>query len=148
MKTIYYLTAISMALLLSGCVSTPPSVTYNGEQIPTVGFLSLSCSKPYDLSQDCSSISGAKRKILFDNHEVRIAGTEDGTTILIMAKGAIKLETMKLTIATSAIEDYLVEQGFTVLGREAVAGNGEIAGYFLIFDGDAYSLLREFTQDS
>jgi hypothetical protein len=148
MKIVSIVSIIAISIFFSGCVSTPPSVSYNGEQIPTVGMLSVSCKKPYELSQDCSGISGAKRDIVFENHEVRIAGSEDGTIILIMGKGAIKLETMKLTVATSAIEQYLIDEGFTILERKAIAGNDEVAGYYLVFDGDAYSRLKQFSLDS
>lgn len=145
MKNLVLISIITVGVLFAGCVSVPPTYSYNGEDIPTVSPMGVNCNKPYELDQDCSGMTGAKRKIKYLNHEVKIAGSQDGTVVMIMGMKALKLDTMKLTLATSALEGYLVEQGFTVIERKAAVGNGEVMTFFLVFDGDAYGKLKAFT---
>lgn len=134
-----------VSLSLVGCMSVPTSVDYNGKQVPAVSPASAGCNKPYQLDQDCSGLSGAKRKIDFEGHTVKIAGSQDGSVILIMANKSFGFETMKLTVATSAIESFLIGKGFNVVETTAMAANGEVAGYYFVFDGDVYSVMKEFT---
>ena len=127
-------------------MSVPNTVTYNGTEIPAVSP-SSDCDEPYALDQDCSGASGAKRKIQFQDHMVRIAGSSDGSVVLIMANKLFGFDTMRLTIATTAIESFLIEKGLNIIERQAIAANGEIFGFYLVFDSDAYSILKEYTID-
>lgn len=148
MKSIIAITAIALMACLGGCVSVPPSVSYNGKEIPAVNPVTFGCNEPYALEQDCSGISGATRRITFEGHPVKIAGSADGTVVLIMGPKALGVETMKLTIATSAIESFLIAQGLTVVEQVAGAANDEVFFYILVFDGNAYDLLKPFTDET
>lgn len=144
MKTRILSPILAITVLMTGCISVPTSVNYNGTEIPAVSP-SSDCNKPYALDQDCSGMSGAKRKIEFENNIVRIAGSADGTTIFVMSNKKFGFDTMRLTITSSAIEAFLVEKGFNVIETQAMAVNGEIAGYYFVFDGDIYSIMKEFS---
>lgn len=148
MKPIQITILLSIASLFTACVQIPETVEFNGRDIPNLSPFSIGCNKPYVLDQDCSSLTGATRKIEFEGNRARIAGSADGTTVFIMADKTIGFDSMRITVVASAIEEYLTARGFTVVERKASAMPEEVAAFFLVFDGDAYSVLKEFTVES
>ena len=67
---------------LVGCVYT--AVVDDSEGNRMINSITMSCKKPYVFTQDCSAWSGATRKITVDDYDVVVAGSEDGSTILVM----------------------------------------------------------------
>ncbi len=62
-----------------------------------------------------------------------------------MLEDALRLDTFELNYLSHLIEDFLTSKGLSINEMKAMAGNGETAGYFFVFDGDAYSLLKTLT---
>lgn len=73
---------VSRSLFLAGCVPTAPVDDVGDNQ--SINPITISCKKPYVFTQDCSAWSGAKRKINIDGFDVVVAGSEDGSIIVVM----------------------------------------------------------------
>jgi len=148
-----FLVSIAVTSLLSGCVAqvVPEAQGFDRHSTTLAG-----CSKPYRLTQDCNLWEGSGRNILIDGVPSRIAGSADGTVILIRQsasefwKSAI-VDGLKLGFGDSAhkqvnrsfyaAKEVLNTNGITILRVEALAEFGETNGYFIILDGDGYSVL-------
>lgn len=114
-----------------------------------------SCSNPYTLTQDCSSWSGATRKIKIDEIEFSIAGSAEGNAILLMPNlsfsdslssaffngpGSKKTKAAKQSLKT--VTSFLEEKGFKII-KTILMYTTDIEGYFLEVDGDAYAELKK-----
>lgn len=124
-------------LMLAACGSMPPVVP-DAEGMQAVSAIAMGCNKPYKLTQDCSGLSGAKRKIDLSGVEFKIAGSEDGTTVLIM-------NSKRANVAYEVSKKALLEAGVAVTKVEPVASGALLAGYIVTADADAYQLLSEHT---
>jgi len=147
---------ILVAALASGCATTP-EVAETDEVVSTT----LSKCSDYDLTQDCSYWSGAKRKIRIDEFEVRIAGSTAGDFILIMDANLaenvlsddIRLRIGKDKHSTYVNESYRVvekrlgEHGISIVKTIRLGKVSEIDGYIIELDGDGYSVLIESAND-
>jgi len=146
-KTIPLLLCI--AALFSGCVTTPEVVVYNGRTLPTVSLLSIECDEPYELTQDCGSLMGAKRKVQLGDQIVHVAGSADGTVILMMGEKRLRFDNENMTAAGAALEALIADNGLTLLettaGAAVADGEAAIGALFFVTDGDAYSLLKPLT---
>lgn len=114
--------------------------------VETTSAISMSCSKPYRLTQNCSFWTAATLKISLDGAEAKIAGSEDGTTILIMGpKLTTSPQTWALDSAFGAIATLLEKHEIQITQVVGAAmPDGTFHGYFLLLDKDGYSLLREY----
>ena len=83
--------------------------------------------------------------IEIEGKRARIAGSADGNILLVMLEEELRLDTFELNYLSHLIEDFLTSKGLSINEMKAMAGNGETAGYFFVFDGDAYSLLKKLT---
>lgn len=135
----------AVTLITSGCITVPATVLYNNSEIPAVGPTGNRCKQPYLLTQDCSIFSYATRIIEIEGKRARIAGSADGNILLVMLEEELRLDTFELNYLSHLIEDFLTSNGLSINEMKAMAGNGETAGYFFVFDGDAYSLLKTLT---
>ncbi len=135
----------AVTLITSGCITVPATVLYNNSEIPAVGPTGNRCKQPYLLTQDCSIFSYATRIIEIEGKRARIAGSADGNILLVMLEEELRLDTFELNYLSHLIEDFLTSKGLSINEMKAMAGNGETAGYFFVFDGDAYSLLKTLT---
>jgi hypothetical protein len=133
------------------------------KRVLPVNAVHVTCKKPYLLEQDCSNWSGAKRKILIDDYQCKIASSDDGTVILIMTSaktGEATEEELRsptshlLTKANNRclelISSELSKHEITILKTVEMELNLssylETCGYFLELDGDGYSILKQFTK--
>ena len=83
--------------------------------------------------------------IEIEGEKGRVAGSTDGSVLLVMLEDELKLDTFELNHLSHLIEDFLTTKGLSINEMQAMAGNGETAGYFFVFNGDAYSLLKSLT---
>ncbi len=143
LRTLVLLAATT--LITSGCITVPATVLYNNSEIPAVSPTGNRCKQPYLLTQDCSIFSYATRIIEIEGKKGRIAGSADGSVLLIMLKDELKLDTFELNHLSHLIEDFLTTKGLNITEMQAMAANGETSGYFFVFDGDAYSPLKTLT---
>ena len=149
--------AILAGLLIfsvGGCASS--KIAEGAREEDKVSTLKVSCSKPYELTQDCSVLSGAKRKIWIQGHKIKIAGSADGKIVLVMdphpfLTAAITGATFWLADAQSAennesfyqVRSLLQAKGVEIIKVVPINSFGSIDGYFLELDKDGYSILKE-----
>ena len=156
MRASQFVWIVSSAIIM-GCASTPV-VEGAEDEISTV---SMSCKKPYILTQDCSAWSGAKRTIELEGFEIKVAANEAGDVILVMDAHPFSrsmLEAISLNIGKDhhsvasnnsfeAVRRVLAEDGRSIVRFRPVASFSNIDGYVLELDSDGYSLLKGYTKD-
>jgi hypothetical protein len=140
--------------LLCGCVTTNVVQEATAEKPIRTG--GLSCTNPYMLEQDCSEVRGATRRVMVGNRPVAIAGSKDGTIVLVVDANA----TFNLFVGTPlllnnprhdkavnenyrVIRAYLDSKSVPVKRVRPVQGVGSIDAYILELGSDGYSLLKE-----
>jgi hypothetical protein len=145
--------------LLSGCItagmSSPVVEAAAGEE--PIFADGLTCTKPYLLEQDCSDWVRATRKVVVGNRHVAVAGSKDGTIVLVM-----EVDTASTVLARqislhnperneAANENYRVvrvyfdSKSVSVKRVRPVRTPARIDGYILELGSDGYSLLKELT---
>ena len=145
-----FILSLFIALFSAGCVMTPPVEEAEGEA--PINTLSMSCKKPYLLTQDCSIWAGAKRSISIEGFEVKVAASEDGSQILVMDAKLLKntfsdfyLNSPTHSKASNdsyhAIRSLLDKAGVEVKKVRPLKFLGNIDGYVLLADGDGYAVL-------
>lgn len=120
-----------------------------------ISYTAASCNRPYKLTQDCSFWTGAARKVQIGDTTVKIAGSENGNIILVMA-GSHILNSVKdgltlgigdsrteptkkcLELVTSSLES----QNIKVMKVSKLLSHGAVDGYFLELSEDGYSYLK------
>jgi|GEM_PF-1911091 len=135
--------ALMLCVLMAGCASTPSAVNYNGKTVATYGT-SAGCGTLL-LKQDCSSLSGATRKIEIDGHPLRISGSDDGKIVFIMSMPKFLPDEQALNAGSNAIEAFLLSKEVAAVETKVMYGSGKIFGIHTTFDADAYTLLKEFS---
>lgn len=125
----------------------------------TIQMLSVTCKKPYPLTRDCSSFSGAQREIEVDGFYIKVAGSDCGKYVLMMGQ-CHSVDQEQMARVDSRIADTLLMHNpdkCLLAIREKMArheihivktttikeGRSEIAGYLLELDGDGYALLTQ-----
>jgi hypothetical protein len=123
----------------------------------------VSCKKPYQLEQDCSSLKHAKRKIVINNYGCNIAASRDGIVILIETPAKISEATEEEIMAQDSyltekankrclelINSELSKNNINIIKKVEIifyqGSHPEIFGYFLELDDDGYSILKQFTK--
>ncbi len=130
---------------LSAC-GTVTTIVPDAEGVEHVFAIGMGCNKPYELSQSCSGFSGATRLVEISGFQFKIAGTADGTVVLMM--GAKQMSDAwsgrsgeTANIAFEVVKKYLVDEGVSITLVEPVSSGALLSGYIVTADGDAYSLL-------
>ncbi|MGB0458836.1 MAG: hypothetical protein ACPGGM_02340 [Porticoccaceae bacterium] len=154
MKWIIYV----VIFFLIGCVHTAVVTDAEGNKI--INSITMSCKKPYVFTQDCSAWSGATRKITIDNFDVVVAGSEDGSTILVMDSHSFTdmltedpfiLNKPTLSRASNnsfyAVKRALEEKDIIIQKVTALGFMGDIDGYVLELDTDGYQHLIGYTME-
>lgn len=155
------MTRVFVALLitaaLSGCSTTPAVPEAMGED--TISGITMSCKKPYVLTEDCSVWSGAKRSIELEGFPVKVGASEDGKTVLVMDarlfSNAFKegftlnlaedYQTVAANNSFEAVQKVLRKDGVTINKVRPIVTLGRINGYVLELDSDGYSTLQQFS---
>jgi hypothetical protein len=132
----------AIALTLIGCITTPAVVSYKGVPVNAISLVSISCSDPYVLAQDCSEWTGATLRVKLNDSTFKVAGTADGRIILAMTErtGATQYQAEQ---AGDAVEATAASLGAKTLKLEALAFGGAVLGYILHFDKDVYTTLKK-----
>ena len=152
MKWIIYV----VVFFLIGCVRT--AIVADSEGNKMINSITMSCKKPYVFTQDCSAWSGATRKITVDDFDVVVAGSEDGSTILVMdshsfidvlTEDPFILNKPTLSRASNnsfyAVKRVLKQKDITIQKVTALGFLGDIDGYVLELDTDGYRYLKNYT---
>lgn len=142
--------AATSAILLLGACGTVTAIVPDAEGVDHISAVGMGCNKPYKLTQDCSGFSGAKRLIELSDFRYKIAGSEDGSKVLMMgAKPTSDAWSGKSTetanVAYELTKKFLLENGVNVTLAEPVSSGSLLSGYLISTDGDAYQILRKMT---
>lgn len=142
-KLIMKTTILTCALLLTACTNTPTIITFNDQSVgtynPAAGCASLL------LQQDCSKVIGATRNIKIDETELRIAGSADGRTVLIMSKPTLAPDIIGLKRGAAAVKSFFIRKGIDIVETKVIYGDNVIVGYHYTVDVDGYSYLKTLT---
>lgn len=140
----------------------PPKVGNNINYAPVedaspeewVSEWKASCSEPYRLTQDCSDLSGARREVIIEGIRLKVAGSEDGKIVLIMDsktigegfKTPIEQSSKNINLGYNAVKKELTEQNIQIEKAVAVKLLDQVRGYYLILDGDGYSIIKAYSE--
>lgn len=137
------------ALFLVAC-GTVTAIVPDAEGVEHISAIGMGCKKPYELTQDCSGLSGAKRLVEISGFQFKIAGSSDGSIVLMMgakptsdAWSGKSAETAN--VAYELTKKLLAENGVGVVKAEPVSSGAMLAGYVITADGDAYTVLSKMT---
>ena len=139
--------AAFVLLALTGC-GTPTAVVPDAEGVEHISAIGMGCNKPHVLTQDCSGFSGATRLVEISDFRFKIAGSDDGTVILMMgakpnSDAWIGKSTETASVAYELTKKFLLDNKITITTAEPVSSGSMLAGYVITTDGDAYRLLKE-----
>ena len=139
--------AVIPMLLLGGC-GTVTAIVPDAEGVEHVSAIGMGCNKPYKFTQECSGFSGATRLVEVSEFQYKIAGSEDGSIVLMMgAKQMSDAWTGKSTetanVAYEVTKKYLSDNGIRIVKVEPVSSGNLLAGYIITTDGNAYEALSQ-----
>jgi hypothetical protein len=150
------ISVVFASCLLSGCItagmSTPVVEAAAGEE--PIFADGLTCTKPYPLEQDCSDWVRATRKVMVGNRHIAVAGSKDGTIVLVMEEDTastvlarqISLHNPERNEAANenyrVVRAYLDSKSVSVKRVRVVRTPARIDGYILELGSDGYSLLK------
>ena len=143
---------------LVGCVHTATVDDSEGNRM--INSITMSCKNPYVFTQDCSAWSGATRKITVDDYDVVVAGSEDGSTILVMDSHSFLdvliedpfiLNKPTLSQASNnsfyAVKRVLQQKDIRIKKVIPLGFLGDIDGYVLELDTEGYRHLIGYTAE-
>lgn len=133
---------LALAVGMSGCATTPAVASFKGTPVSTVSGISLSCSSPYALTQNCSAWSGASLRVQARNQVVKVAGSADGKVVFVMSDKSSAPSQFELEQAVDAVQQVAGTTGAKTVKIEAVAVGAMVAGFIVTFDADAYAALK------
>jgi len=108
---------------------------------PAVHASQWSCKEPFLLKRSCSKASGPKKKKEIGGIDVRVAGTKDGTVLLVTPVEFGLLTEWPARDRYFAVVEAAEEKGLTAVSATAMVAEGIVLGYWIKFDGDAWSAL-------
>ena len=109
--------------------------------------MSATCDTPFRLSRSCSKARGPSKRISIDGLELQLAGSGDGSVLLIMPRDAHILAVQGAATPAAnerfyAVRDAAAAHGVNPLRATPLVMRNSIVGYYIEFDGDAWSALR------
>lgn len=144
---------LAALVLLSGCASmAKPGDTGD------ISILGITCSRPYELAQDCNWELGPRRGIVIRGHAIRIAGSASGDVVWVTDENAW-IEGLDMSLFTAdaamgaaaeasldAVSALLDQEGIRILTARPVRypHNNTLQGHILVLDQDAYSILKGY----
>ena len=100
-----------------------------------------SCDTPFPLKRSCSKRKGPKKNREIGGLDVMVAGTKDGTVLLITPVAFGLHNDWPATDRFYAVLEAAEEKGLTAIGATAMVSDGYVLGYWIQFDADAWSAL-------
>ena len=142
---------LAIAAVVSGC-GTATAIVPDAEGVEKISAIGMGCNKPYKLTQDCSGLSGAKRRVTLSDVEFKIAGTENGQIVLMMnakpnSDAWAGRSAESANVAYEVTKKYLIGEGVNITKVEPVSSGSVLAGYVITTDADSYALLSKHTVD-
>lgn len=154
---------VLLSFVIAGCVGVP--LVDDDVMESAIDTGNFKCSKPFELTQDCSSTSFALREISIDDQRIRIAASTAGDIVLVNSAtpwsdciGGVKLLnpfvwncpelSRKANAAYIAVRDFLSDNGMKV--RRAIPHTSfeSTIGYYIFLDSGGYELLKTHSTSS
>ena len=126
------------------------------ENVETISSIKVTCSRPYELTQDCSNTTGATKRIIVKDLKLSVFGNQGGDVVGVMTRsiwgsGFKKVSSIGLFNdnkllhdALGEVEKVLEQNSIGVEKKILMKSFGTIDGFFLELDGDGYSALEQF----
>ncbi|WP_445355889.1 hypothetical protein ACJJI5_07395 [Microbulbifer sp. EKSA008] len=149
MKKILFVSVVGM--VLTACVNVQAVKSLSVEDARNsdpINGATAGCSS-FGVSKDCNIISGATRVVSIEGSKMRIAGSEDGRTVMIMHDSdecgitETDCQTKVNNRNYAAIKKYYSSIGVSISSVRAIAAADFIGGYSLTLDNDGYSVLEK-----
>lgn len=135
---------VSVGIVLASC--SQANLVPDAEGAEPISSIGMSCGKPYKLTQDCSIWDGARRKIRVKELDMKVAATEDGSIVVVTGTKRLSSSYEAMTnTAYEVVKRELYENDISITEVRPIATAGELYGYLIIADGDAYSILKEYS---
>lgn len=135
-----------------GCISVP--FVEDELMEAAIDTANFKCREPFELTQDCSSISYALREISIDGQNMKIAGSERGDIVLVNSATAwsdclsnillLNCPSLgrKANSAYVTLRDYLSNSGVKIRRVIPHTSFGSTIGYYVVLDSNGYDLLK------
>jgi len=133
-----------MAVSLTACVSNPPVLVPDALNSKSISGISMSCSSPYELSNDCSGLSGPTKKIAISGVKMKVAGTDDGKVIMMFGYSSLSPNMQEINTGYEMIKRELVTNNITIVKVKPVVSSNILFGYALETDKPSYDVLSQF----
>ena len=130
--------------LLSGCVSAPAIRVPDAKGLESVSAIGMSCSSPFELTQDCSGWSGPTKRINIGGREVKVAGNTSGTITVLFGENNSKA-TQTTNLGYELLKRELVSKGFEIIKVTPIESAGLMFGYAVETSKSNYHVWNEFS---
>ena len=134
------------AVLLVACVSNPPVLVPDSMSNASITAVGMTCSSPYELSQDCSGLSGPTKKISISGMEMKVAGTSDGTVIVMFGTSSMSPNMQEINASYELIKRELVANQIGIIKVTPIISSNILFGYAIETDRPSYEFI--FKQNS
>lgn len=131
------------AVLLTACVSNPPVLVPDSVNNDSISAIGMTCGSPHKLSQDCSGLSGPTKKISISGIKMKVAGTSDGTVIVMFGTSSISPNMQEINTSYELIKRALVANKIGIVKTTPVISSNILFGYAIETDKPAYKLISE-----
>ena len=141
MKAFARIFSIMAAAALCGCASQPAARVTDADGMESVSAITLSCGKPFALTQDCSIWSGPTKKINVGGKDIKVSGNADGTITVMFGQ---EKSTQATNLAYDLLKRELVERGYEITSVTPIESAGLMFGYAIETTEPNYQVWEEF----
>ncbi|QFT55379.1 hypothetical protein [Microbulbifer sp. THAF38] len=131
------------AVLLTACVSNPPVLVPDSLNNDSISAVGMTCSSPHQLSQDCSGLSGPTKKISISGMKMKVAGSSDGTVIVMFGSSSMSPNMQEINTSYELIKRELVASKIGIIKVTPVISSNILFGYAIETDKPAYELISK-----
>ena len=132
--------------LATGCVSTSPTVVSDAEGEPFVDAIAMTCHEPYELGRDCGPVVGPAAELEIDGVPMKVAGSEDGTLIVLYAGSVFDQRGEGANDAYRLVQDLLTEHHIELTRVVPLVSANILKGYAIATDVPAYQVFEPYRQ--
>lgn len=112
-----------------------------------VSALSMSCSRPWGLTQDCSTLAGPSRLINVNGVEVKVAGNDEGTITVMFGGTNVGNLGQRSNAGFEMMKRELSLRGHDIVAVTPIVSAGTVFGYAIETRASTYALWTEFSVD-
>ena len=112
--------------------------------VDTFSMREVVCGAPFNFTQSCNGFFGSSKKIQINDAKMRIAGSDDGKSVMVMKSSVLTLAFTSAGKTLDEIRQVLSENSISVLNVKAIKYSNNLEGYIISLDGDGYSVLKNY----